>query len=208
MKNIAKILSILLRTTNPVATNTINEKSADVGVDVDGILCKDGVIEVPAVPEHDHTKHTDRTRRIFIPVTYGERGIVLTGDGVFVGADLLDNNLEAGLGVFTVPLDYVSDGILKGIVVSDASGDLAYVVSCSFGTDGEATNQHSVNTGVIIEAVVLDKIEILSTGVSLTNLAVGDVMSCSVMRNGAHAEDTIADTVYAIGFIFEETADM
>ncbi len=183
-------------------------------VDKDGNITSVGTVDGRDVAAdgatldaHGAANHTDRTRKIWIPCTFGTDGLTMPlGD--YVVAALADAATKDGGANFCVPSDYVSGGIIKAVVVPVANGDIRADIFSDFAGNNEGSGTHDVNTATFTETVVANNIEVLGTSLTLTDLAVNDIVGLKFRRYGAAAEDTITDIVHFIGFMFEYTADM
>ena len=125
----------------------------------------------------------------------------------YVGAIMTDGVLKRAHGNFTVPNDYVSGGVLTVVVIPKATGDVGNQLEFSHAANGELCNTHTASNTITYEAVVDDKVEILSNTLSFTSLATGDVVGCLFIRWGNNASDTVNAAVYCLGFIFSYTAN-
>ena len=204
---------------NALITDTIEEKTVTAGVTIDSCLIKDGKaansdklegstkseVQTHAPASHGADKHTDRTRNKWISCTYAEDGMTARDDSP-VGI-LTDGATKQAYGSLHVPENFVSDGVIKAIIISIASGNLMYTIHSQFAANGENYNNHNLGTGTITEAVILNKLEVLNTSLSLTNLAKGDNIGINFKRWGGQAGDTVDAIVHFVGFIFEYTAD-
>jgi len=148
---------------------------------------------------HSHDKHTNRTRSVWIPPNYGSGG--MGNHGYFGSAALPDGSSNYGYSTFRVPKDYVSDGILKGAVISLAGGDIRYRVGVHFGGAYQDTTlgESAITAGQEI---------VLPNTLTISDCTSDLLMGLRFHRDGGHANDTVNDTVYFIGFVFEYTADM
>lgn len=108
-------------------------------------------------------------------------------------------------GFFIVPNDFVSGMTVKAIWWALSSGNAYLYHYTDYGAIGESYSQHDVYTNSA--AVALTTLQSAVQSHSLTSAAVGDIVGCSVNRNGGHASDTINDSCYFRGWLVEYTAD-
>ena len=164
------------------------------------------------VGELNTSNMADRVRYVFVPA----QGVYNTTDGSVIsrsdgrGYVMPDAKTCSAFVSYLVPTDYASGGTLYGLCIPAASGDLRIGTwQADFGSFfSEAYNTHSVNdTDSTVAGLTASAVEAPS-GLTLTGVAVGDTISATWQRAGAHADDTIGDSVYFVGFLFYYTADM
>lgn len=155
---------------------------------------------------HGASAHTDVTRELFIPITYGDDGISVVNTD-YVGAKMTDNVNKNALGMFKVPVDYVSAGVLKVIVMPKGTGNISNQIEVNHAADGQMYSTHTQANTLTYEAVTTNYVEILSNTLTFSALAVGDVVGCRYLRYGNFANDTVNADAYCLGFIFSYTAN-
>jgi len=161
---------------------------------------------------HGAAKHTDITRKIFLPSTddYHASATVkswASHSSIEVADAVLDIHVPHTM---TVPTDFVSLVSVKAVWgAATAAGNLRWYLSAIYSADGEVRTTHSdypaygetANSGA-----AFINIQEPANPLTLANLAVGDVLGIGFVRDGAHANDTINASIWLLQIIFEYTA--
>lgn len=157
----------------------------------------------------DNTHLTNRTRVLLIPATECENVTDGTYENqIWKGWEMVDAKECSCYGHFTVLSDYVSTMTINGIFQSATGGDCRCDTFWSFGAVGENFGTHASNTGVEDKTIVANILASMTAAGSLAAAAAGDYMQLKYTRYGNHANDTVGDTVYFLGFLVSYTADM
>lgn len=160
---------------------------------------------MPRFPEylgvHDKDKHTDRTRKIFIPYS----GFVNATEGVWSGFAfiVLDAAAEEVYGSLAVPEDYLSGGKLYLVYLERGLSNAAGTLYAKFGASGEAAAAHFMNSGELTIPNTeggTDDYHILEM-LTLTGLAKNDFIGMYLVYNSIKE-------ISVFGFLFQYTADM
>ena len=185
----------------------ISEKTAATGVTVDSCLIKDGVA-VPA--SHGADKHTNITRKVFIPATEG----YTTGDvekyGFWNTVALDPDTLQEIDVSFKIPEDYESGGTIKFLYIagSASANNVIWHGKLYHAADGEhyQSNYSSDNTNT--RAIETDaQLHEVTTTLELTSPAKGDYVSLTLIRAAAEGTDNYILDWRILGFVFEYTAE-
>lgn len=172
---------------------------------------------------HDHTKHTDRTRKIFFDTwnallrspdpNYDPSRVEVTLNGdTYHGREFLAATLSGRIrGAAPVPIGYISaaSNVTKIAYVADnaGAGNAVFQFNIYAFKDGEfsdfqggvstfAVVQHSGN-GVKVQTIT-------STSIDFTSY---DSIHMSIWRRGADGGDTFTGKIYVLGAWIEYTAD-
>lgn len=159
----------------------------------------------PIPASHAADKHTDRTRKIWVPVSYATDGMSLFGS--YAMGQMTDGNTRNCAGTITVPADFVSSGVMKCHVTPISTGNLRYEVRAMYAANGQSYATHT-NVGGAQTQALSNGIMFELPSLSLASLAAGDVIGLRIERDGGNALDTMGTSVYCPGFLFEYTADM
>lgn len=107
-----------------------------------------------------------------------------------------------------VPADFASTFTVNGIFESPSAGDCRCDVYWQFGALGETYTAHASNTGAEDKTIVATRLSTMTADGAPAAAALGDYMKLKFTRFGNHANDTVGDVVYFVGFIVTYTADM
>jgi hypothetical protein len=154
-----------------------------------------------APAEHGYDKHTDRTRRIFVPVA--PAGGATEGNYAYYHAVYIAAEAAKAVANIRVPSDYVSNGRIL-VVCSDMFTDEAATIDFYLGaaSHGESRTTHVISNTTFVQAFTatyLYEYEIFTTA-DLSFLVAADII-------GLYAQ-TDNYPMYILGFVFEYTADM
>lgn len=158
-----------------------------------------------APASHGANKHTDVSRRLFIPAQYAD------GDGTvqrYVG--LPDGVQKTETFLFKVPDDYVSGASLKFKYVDCAlsSGDVVWsMYKWHFSVNEGITSNSSSDTNNVRAVAQGSSLRSVFVSVSLTGLVKADYISLEFRREGAHASDTLANDFTLAGILFSYMAE-
>ena len=156
----------------------------------------DSVLGVAAIPSHTAAKHSDRTRRVFIPA----QGAFGVAKGHVWGQDL-DLAGEKAYGNVVVPKDWVTTLEIYMVVASNGAADIVGDLYKYTVADDEAytTNPISLlNTTFKATPTSLD-LYCLATGITVNDIAADDTVYLEFSLDSGD--------VHFIGWIFEYTAD-
>jgi len=113
-----------------------------------------------------------------------------------------------GYGAFVVPTDFVSDMVVKAIIMGEGDpGNCWLGADAYYCADGEAWNAH---TATFVDAAIADPGNGILAEVCQMNLAaaaVGDSVELEFKRTGGAGGDTSTNDIYFLGWIVEYTAD-
>lgn len=108
-------------------------------------------------------------------------------------------------GMFVVPEDYDSVMTVTAIVVPSASGDLYSQNYVSYGACGEGYQTHSDSEGPDTVAVTLNQFNCIQE-ITLSTVAVGDIVLCQFWRDATDPSDTVEAIAYVPGWKVEYVA--
>jgi hypothetical protein len=111
-------------------------------------------------------------------------------------------------GSMRIPADFASTFTVNGIFESPSAGDCRCDVHWTFGALGENYTTHASNTGAEDKTIAANILSTMTANGAPAAAALGDYMQLKFTRYGNHANDTVGDTVYFVGFIVTYTADM
>jgi hypothetical protein len=125
------------------------------------------------------------------------------------GWEMVDNKLCEVYGHFQLPTG-MGTPTVYAVVSPAAAGNLRAQVEAEYGSDGEQYDTHAADSGYItVGALVQDDIEVPAAFVTLTGISADDYVNLVFRRDAVHAADTIAATVYFLGFrVYTTSADM
>lgn len=155
---------------------------------------------------HGAGEHTDRTRKVFVPVmpySGGQQAIGLWHGEVQANNDTSSTKAEA----FHVPADFVSLVHIHAVVVPLASGNLYWQIQTAISANGEAHDNETEVSGYQTTAVTANAVTELPDQSLCANLAVGDFLGVVINRDSTHANDTVENGVVCLGYLFEYVAD-
>jgi hypothetical protein len=173
----------------------------------------------PGTPMHGASKHTDRTRSLFVPAG----GLVLalgspvrTPSGSW--ATVLDSwtlhNASAGglcSGLIPVPPDWTSGSVAFSFLFRVASGSgnvvldlVAKSIAPNAGEDPTGANEFAPSSLVVACASGLQK----ATFAGGLTVAAGEYIRFALDRNGPSGSDTDTHDMDFYGVLLEYTADM
>ena len=156
-------------------------------------------------------KIADRTRVLFIPALYGENvtdGTFYAEDNSEMGLEMPDSKLTVVYGHGMIPNDFVSGVSARFIVRSGASGNIYGTIFFEWGAIGQVYDTHTTGAGDVAVGVTFEENEaIMDVIAGAGALAIGDFVSCRYQRNAVDVLDTIGDSVWALGWLIEYTAD-
>jgi hypothetical protein len=152
------------------------------------------------------------TKRRFAPITSGRNttdgtyaSIQANGPGatfVYSAIQMDDNKITDAFAWYPVPQDFISDMVVKAIVVPLASGNFYGNNTANTGACGQSYAAHVDFNGASAIAVTQDQLNCIDE-LDVTNAAIGDMMLLKLSRIGNDALDTIGDEVHAVGFEIE-----
>ncbi len=170
---------------------------ADIIAGVDTVLAKLGAgnvafqLIVPALV-------TDRTRKFLVMPNSGASMSVK-------GQIMTDGGVRTAWGQFIVPNDFASGMTVTAAIHSDAIGNLYVSNTAEYGQCGEA---HAAHTDTFaLAAVGVTVVRNCIATLTLTNEAIGDLVSLTFVRDAADPLDTTNDLAELYGWIVEYTAD-
>jgi hypothetical protein len=148
--------------------------------------------------DHDKSKHTNRTRAIFVPVTYSNGTLEDAGW-------LIDAAGEICSGYGIIPIDYVSGGIFKLVHKAKVIIGIFQINSNFFSAAHDepyntVTDTDAARTLPALSAV--NDIGIQDVGIDPSGIAAGDEFHIKVTGAGAITADS-----WVQGWIFEYVAD-
>lgn len=159
---------------------------------------------------HGHDKHTNITRKLFIGAGGYTTGSI-TVWGIWTAIALDPDTDEYALFDFKIPEDYLSGGTIKIVYVELNTGanNVVWGALLNHAAAGEsyASNPSSDygNTRAIGQ---VNKIQEITTTLSLTSPAKGEYVTVRIKRDANHASDTYIFDWHLIGIVFEYTANM
>ena len=157
----------------------------------------------------DAANLANRTRVLLVPadgcanITDGTQE-----DRAWRGWEMVDAKQCECYGSMRVPADFVSTFTVNGVFESPSAGDCRCDVHWAFGAVGESYTAHASNTGVEDKTLVANQLSTMTADGAPAAAALGDYMKLKFTRYGNHANDTVSDVVYFVGFIVTYTADM
>ena len=163
-----------------------------------------------APASHGVDKHTNVTRKFFIPAmsgyTTGE--VSLRGK---VAVIHLDADTDQVVNVtFKVPNDYASGGTISFLCTDGltANGNIIWDAELAHATDGEF---YTINSSTdMSNTLTIDygtKFRVISTTLSFTALSKEDFVSILFRRDANNVNDDLPAPFAIVGFIFEYTAE-
>jgi hypothetical protein len=193
-----------------------------INITVGRVFCRPGIVMPdPDVLEWDGLNRltiadegvtaammADRTRTLFVPAvgaSYLDGSDLIQPSRLAFGAELPDQ-IGNAYGAFGVPSDFLSGMTITMVVVSPASGDVMIGLTASYGATGQVKDTHTNSFSASATAVVADQRTAYSP-LSLSNAAIGDIVSLWAIRDGTSGSDTIADTVLLDGWIVSYTSN-
>lgn len=166
-----------------------------------------------AADPHGAAQHTDVTREVFLPAVSGyvQSGTPGT-DGANPYVSGAANSIEPEVyHLMKVPADFVSFTKVEAVWYSaPASGNMYWELYSRWAADGEARATHTDAPGVGVTATAgsyLTNIQEPANPLTLTNLALGDILMLKFKRTGSNALDTLDSVAYYLGLIFTYTAN-
>ena len=158
----------------------------------------------------------ERTRRFFVPAIHGinitDGGIAITqaylATAYIAGYPLSHlNKVTLATGRFAIPSDFVSDISVEACVVGSQSGNVYARTIAVFGADTEATTINNVSTAYAAHTLAAADTRYLIDSLSLAGAAIGDMVDVLTWRDSSNVADTIADSVWCLGWLVSYTAD-
>jgi len=157
----------------------------------------------------DNSHLADRTRTLFVPATECENVTDGTYENqVWRGWEMIDAKDCVCYGAFRCPPDYASGLSIQAIFESPSAGDARMRLRGYYAANGEAYNTHSTTNTTVDETIVANTLDQMTAAVSLGSIATGDYAILECEREASHANDTVGDVVYFVGFLVSYTADM
>lgn len=128
-------------------------------------------------------------------------------DSGFGGADIGSASAD-GSAYFTIPIpsDFVTLSKAEVATFNGANANVVrYTISTSFGGDGQGIAAHT-DTGTTVDLdTTQDTIHALDFTDALDDIAAGDYVGVTVLREGSHANDTAAGDFFVLGIKIEYT---
>lgn len=127
--------------------------------------------------------------------------------GTYATIALLDATTTYIYQTFMMPNSIASLTRAVIIVIPNANGNIYWEVGTNFGAvcSNEDYQTHVDVIAPTISAVTQNEIECLDISSGLTGALGGDLVGLRFIRTGAHANDTISDTVHYVGILIEGT---
>lgn len=180
---------------------------ADIAAGSDGYILRRsgtslGFGQIVAAGITDETitaaKIANRTRKFLVPAPNTD---------LYNGAALPDAATTNVFGSFYVPEDFVSDMIVDLIVLcASASGNAVLTNTVAYGALGQGLTTHVDLLATQVIAISNNQNQAV-VQLTLTNAAKGDFCRCYATRTGGHGSDSLAATLYTIGWLVTYTAD-
>lgn len=173
----------------------------------------------PGTPMHGATRHTDRTRHLFVPAAglasaLGSPARATSGSWPSVlDSWTLHNATADGLtsGLIPVPSDWTSGTVAFSFLFRVASGSgnvvldlVAKSIAANASEDPTAANEFTPSSLVVACATGLQKAT-FSGGLTV---AAGEFIRFALDRNGPSGSDTDTHDMDFLGVLLEYTADM
>jgi hypothetical protein len=173
----------------------------------------------PGTPAHGASKHTDRTRSLFVPAAglasaLGTPTRTMTGSwATILDSWTLHNAGADGLssGLIPVPADWASGTVSFSFLFRVPSGSgnvvldlVAKSIAVNAGEDPTGANEFAPSSLVVTCASGLQK----ATFAGGLTVAAGEFMRFALDRNGPSGSDTDTHDMDFYGVLLEYTADM
>jgi len=155
------------------------------------------------------TQIANRTRKLFVPVARAYNvtdGIPSAVVNSPIGYDFEDSHMYSGYGNFYCPVDFVSGMTVKAVVIALGTGNIYCSHDAYHGANGETYATHNPAQAVQAVAATANQYAEIQS-LALSGMAAGDHVCLFWQRQGAHANDTISNSVLLQGWIVEYTAD-
>ena len=127
-------------------------------------------------------------------------------DSAMYGTPLAPTGTTYAYGRFKVPSDFSSNLSVSAMVYCTAAGNAVLTSAYTYATVNEAYNNHSGSGTAGTYTTTANQIKAFDDA-SFVSATSGDYVFCSLTRSGDHASDTLASSVYVIGFLVSYTAD-
>ena len=179
----------------------VNVDDATIEIDTDALQVKAGGL--------DNTHLANRTRTFLVQaVECFNFTDTSYEDGHWRGWEFVDGKQCECYGFFRVPPDFSASLTINPVFESASAGDARVDLHWNFGANGENYMTHASNTGVEDKTIVANQLSQMTAAGAPAAAALGDYAQLKFTRYGAHANDTVGDTVYFVGFLVSYTADM
>jgi len=147
-------------------------------------------------------KIPNRTRKFLVPPLSSDDDQAYSNLGLI----LVDGVSDSANGAFYVPSDFVSGMTVKAVLLAPSSGNIYSFNGAYHGAVGEDHNAHFVVENYAAVALTLNQRAEIQT-LTLNDIAAGDYVTLTYIRNAASASDTINNYAHITGWIVEYTAD-
>lgn len=177
----------------------------DVGMIANALITGAKVASETLVPAN----MTNRTRKFFVftPNGYDLSAGEIGHHQYVYGVEFPDTHYCWVYGRFTVPVDFVSDLVVRPIWVAGATGNVYRRVTADYGAVGAAYNDSSYDSGWGTLAIGATYTNVGSETHAFGSVAAGDIVTVVLSRDATSGSDTVSGYVYASGFVVEYTAD-
>lgn len=173
----------------------------------------DSALAAAAIPTHGAAKHTDITRRMFLPANEGFVAAGASAQGGYYGVAQggADANEPVVFFSFRVPDDFVSLTSLKAVWYAGvAAGNMYWKLRMMSAADGEVYNTDSNDPAEGTTATGgnnIINVQEPANPLTFAGLAAGDFIGIGFVRTGTHASDTLNATAKLLGLLFTYTAN-
>ena len=123
--------------------------------------------------------------------------------GAYATVQMFDGESTTMYQTFMIPDDIATITTAEVIVISDATGNLYWQCDTAMSACGEDFETHTDTIAANATAVTADERECIDISAALTDATGGDLVGLQFIRLGAHASDTIGDTVHYIGVLIQ-----
>lgn len=190
-------------------STSIDGDPADIAAGTDGHILRRsgstigfGQIALGGIPDELITpaKIQNRTRSFLVMAQFHDQAESIPG------LALTDGVTDYAFGYFVVPNDFVSNMVVRAIVIPNATGNVYAQNYVFFGGIGENYQANNTFAGFSAVAVTINLNNAILQ-MNMTGAAAGDLASLFFQRQAGNASDTINDTVFIKGWLVEYTAD-
>lgn len=200
-----------VRTASLAADCVTSAKIADDQIDSEHYV--DGSIDTAHIGDSQVTaaKIANRTRLLWIPTqdtNWNETdSLPVTRQHAWpYGNPLTDGKIVHAWGSFTVPSDYVSDGVVVPVVYAAGTGNMYAGQSLYYAATGETPTE--IATALAAQAMTNTKLTACTTiQTAFGAIAAGDFVSIKFYRDAVSATDTIGGYCQIMGWYLTYTAD-